>query len=138
MEGPTYKGGPICFGFLYVNINMIKNENGELIRDPNQEHRVTCCCADEDTENSITAPIQQQPQSNPLPSINQVTPQDQTPAAPFVQATPQAIPNFASPAYAPQQIEIPMAQMQDWSAQQSYGGYNDGPVKKSRALCIIL
>ena len=101
------------------------------------------------------APIQQQPKpksilknSNPAPLINQVAPQQQTPSTPYEQADPLATPTFEPPAYAPpaykqpafspQQTEIPMAQMQDWSAPQSYGGYNDGPVKRSRAICIIL
>ena len=137
----TYKGGSICFGKFRVVIPMIQNENGELVRDPDVPHVVLCCdgwgpndgscvcCGPADyKENSTTAPIQQQPQSHPVPFINPVTPQYQTPAAPFVQGTPQEIPDFAPPAYAPQQIEIPMAQMQDWSTQQSSGGYNHGPV----------
>jgi len=149
-----------------MSVKMIENENGELVPNPaynrEEDGDCYCCgikgckCADvvpqsENETNQATTdpfPIQQQPQSNPAPLINQVAPQQQIPPTQYEQADPAATPTFQPPAYAPpayeqpayslQQTEIPMAQMQDWSAPQSYGGYNDGPVKRSRAICIIL
>ena len=56
------------------------------------------------TKQTEQPPIEQQPQSNPVPLMNQVAPQQQTPPTPFEQAEPPATPTVeppASPAYAP-------------------------------------
>ena len=126
---------------------MIENENGELVPNPayNRAEDGDCyCCGikwDPFPLRNQVARCDSHP-SNKLHRhhLNKLNHQQHLPLN--HQLLPpmrhHGAPAYEQPAYSPQQTEIPMAQMQDWSAPQSYGGYNDGPVKRSRAICIIL
>ena len=107
---------------------MIENETGELVPNPaynrEEDGDYICCypCGGITSYDShfhnilqttnrtaqattVPVPIQLQPQSNPAPFMNQVAPQQQTPATPFAPPTYEqsgcAPPTYAPPAYAP-------------------------------------
>lgn len=101
---------------------MIVNENGESVPNP------VYSMAEEDTCSCCRIKCNAVPEETNQAIVDLALIQQQTAAAPaYEQST-----------YTPQQTKIPMTQMQDWSAQTSSGGYNDGPVNRQRALCIIL